>query len=174
MRIQAWQRGVSLIEVMIAVLVFSVGLLGLSGLLVMAVRSSHAAYLRTQVTFLAGSMIERMRANPIAVWRGDYDGEATADGSAASCNTAACTPTELAARDRSAWAGLLASTVPDATGHIRCDRAPAGFALTPQQIGMRPPFGGSCAMSVRWTERQVGDKDHGGAAEQTFAWIFQP
>lgn len=173
MQIQAWQRGVSLIEVMVAVLVFSVGLLGLSGLLAMAARSNDAAYLRTQVTFLAGGMAERMRANLIAVWNGDYDGEAAAGGHASACVATACTPAELARRDKAAWAAQLATAVPDATGDIRCDR-PAGAALTPQQIAMRPPFGGSCAMTVRWTERQIGDEDHRGAATQTFAWVFQP
>lgn len=174
MPIHAWQRGVSLIEVMIAVLIFSVGLLGLSGLLLMAARSSHAAYLRTQVTFLAGSMVERMRANRIALWSGDYDGGASADGSMRACTAAGCTPAELAARDRSAWARQLAIAVPDARGSIRCDRGVAGLALSPQQIAMRPPFGGSCAMTIRWTERGSGGKDHAEAATQTFAWVFQP
>jgi type IV pilus assembly protein PilV len=174
MRIQAWQRGVSLIEVMIAVLVFSVGLLGLSGLLVTAARSSDAAYLRTQVTFLAGGMVERMRANPAAVWNGDYDGEATAGGDASACTTAACTPAELARRDRAAWATQLAIVAPDATGDIRCDRRTTDLAPSPQLNGVRPPFGGSCAMTVRWTERQIGDEDHRGAGTQTFAWVFQP
>lgn len=174
MQNHAWQRGVSLIEVMTAVLVFSIGLLGLSGMLLLGARSSHAAYLRTQVTFLADSMVERMRANRIGLWNGDYDGEADADGSTLACTAAACTPAELAARDRSAWARQLAVAVPDAKGSIRCDRAAAGLALSPQQIAMRPPFGGSCAMTIRWTERGTGDHDHARADTQIFAWVFQP
>jgi type IV pilus assembly protein PilV len=69
-----YQRGITLIEVLVAVLIFSIGLLGVAGLLVMSVRSNHAAYLRTQVTFLAQSMADRMQANPIGVWSGDYNG----------------------------------------------------------------------------------------------------
>ena len=175
MRTMARQRGVSLIEVLMAVLIFSVGLIGLAGLLVMATRSNHAAYLRTQVTFLAGNMADRMRANPIGLWTGAYDGEAKADGSAKACTAAAsCTPADVAARDKSTWATLLATAVPDAKGSIRCDRTAAGFTLSPEQINMRPPFGGSCAMTVQWTERKAGDKSHSEAATQTFAWVFQP
>jgi type IV pilus assembly protein PilV len=175
MRTMARQRGVSLIEVLMAVLIFSVGLIGLAGLLVMASRSNQAAYLRTQVTFLAGNMADRMRANPIGLWTGAYDGEAKADAGIKACTAAvACTPAEVAARDRAAWATLLATVVPDAKAAIKCNRDPAGFTLSPDQINMRPPFGGSCAMTVQWSERKAGDKGHSEAATQTFAWVFQP
>src|SRR6185312_8271860 len=73
MQVLSRQRGVSLIEVMMAVLIFSIGLIGLATLMVMATRSNHAAYLRTQVVFLANSMAGRMSANPVGVWKGDYN-----------------------------------------------------------------------------------------------------
>ena len=56
-----------------AVLIFSIGLIGLAGLMVMATRSNHTAYLRTQATFLATNMADRMRANPVAVWSNAYN-----------------------------------------------------------------------------------------------------
>jgi|GEM_PF-6843107 len=55
-----------------AVLVFSVGLIGLSSLLIMSFRSNQVAYQRTQAEFLAVSMADRMRANPQGVWAGGY------------------------------------------------------------------------------------------------------
>ncbi len=58
------QRGVSMIEVLVAVLIFTVGLIGLGGLLITATKSNASAYVRTQVTFLANNMADRMRANP--------------------------------------------------------------------------------------------------------------
>ena len=60
------RNGFTLLEVMIALLVFSLGLLGMAGLLAVSVRTNHGAYLRTQATFLAQSMADRMRANKSA------------------------------------------------------------------------------------------------------------
>ncbi len=48
MQLESRQRGVSLIEVLMAVLIFSIGLIGLAGLMVISTRSNHSAYLRTQ------------------------------------------------------------------------------------------------------------------------------
>ncbi len=76
MQVRFRQSGVSLIEVLVAVLVFSVGLIGLAGLIVMSTRSTHVGYLRTQATFLANSMAERMSANPAALWTKQYDNAA--------------------------------------------------------------------------------------------------
>ena len=60
MAIQA-QRGVSLLEVLITVLVLSVGLLGLAALQATGTKFNHGAYLRTQATALAYEMSDRMR-----------------------------------------------------------------------------------------------------------------
>jgi len=56
-------RGSTLIEVLIALLVLSVGLLGMAGLQTLAMRSSHDAYLRTQATMLAVDMVEGLKAS---------------------------------------------------------------------------------------------------------------
>jgi type IV pilus assembly protein PilV len=56
-------RGFTLIEVLVAVLVLSVGLLGLAGLQATSLRSNHSAYLRTQALILTYDLIDRMRAN---------------------------------------------------------------------------------------------------------------
>ena len=72
MPIKSCQRGITLIEVLVALLIFSVGLIGLAGLMTMAMRANQVAYQRTQVTFLADGMAERMRANALGVWRGSY------------------------------------------------------------------------------------------------------
>jgi|TARA_B110000240_G_C13428330_1_gene422572 type IV pilus assembly protein PilV len=55
--------GFTLIEVLITLIVFSIGLLGLANLQGQSINSSYNAHLRTQATSLASSMIDRMRAN---------------------------------------------------------------------------------------------------------------
>ncbi len=59
--------GFSLIEVLVALLIFSLGLIGLAGLLVMSTQANNGALIRTQATFLAQNMADRMRANIGAV-----------------------------------------------------------------------------------------------------------
>lgn len=165
------QRGVSLIEVLMAVLVFSVGLLGVAGLMVMAVRSNHSAFLHTQAVFLADSMADRMSANPVGVWSGDYNAttwDFSASASASAPCSHGCTPRALAEADLRAWQRQLTSLLPnheDTGGTIRCDNGQAGFTPVPWappsaamppvrgQLAMRPPYGGKCDLHVRWRER---------------------
>lgn len=162
-------RGVTLIEVLVAMLIFSVGLLGAAGLMVVAARSNQAAYLRTQVTFLAQNMAERMQANPIGVWNGDYNGNYP-DAGAQDCS-GGCTPSQLAQHDRQHWSGQLTTFLPQAKASIACKTDGSAQLPSREQIPMRPPYGGNCSMVVTWSERRLVDAD---AQPQSFAWEFQP
>jgi len=71
--------GMTLVEVLVAVLVLSIGLLGLASLQMTVLRSNHSAYLRSQATLLAQDITERMLANRSAALAGKYD--------AANCTT---------------------------------------------------------------------------------------
>jgi type IV pilus assembly protein PilV len=170
-----YQRGITLIEILIALLIFSVGLMGVSGLLMMSARSVHAAYLRTQVTFLAQSMADRMSANLIGVWKGYYNGSYPSSG-AQSC-AGGCAPQSLAEHDKALWSSQLITFLPAAAkAQISCSNAGVPFVPTPDQVAWRPPYGGSCSMTITWRERGV-TVDGSGAddqALQTFAWEFQP
>jgi type IV pilus assembly protein PilV len=161
------QQGVTLIEILVAMLVFSVGLLGASGMMAMAARTNHAGYLRTQVALLAQNMAERMRANPIGVWNGRYDGTYP-DGSAQEC-AGGCTPAQRALYDRQRWSSQLRSFLPaGAVASIAC-RQEAGHTPAPEQILLSPPYGGQCAMTIAWPEQDTPQ-----VPTQTFAWEFQP
>jgi len=54
----------SLVEVLVALVVLSTGLLGVAQVLIHGMRTSHAALLRTQAVNLVADMAERIRANP--------------------------------------------------------------------------------------------------------------
>ncbi len=56
-------RGFTLLEVLVAMVVLSVGLLGLSGLQTSSLRNNHSAFLRSQATLVSNDIIDRMRAN---------------------------------------------------------------------------------------------------------------
>ena len=64
----AGSRGFTLIEVLISVVIFSVGLLGLAGLQATGIKLNHSSLLRSQATLLAYDMADCMRAN-----RGNVD-----------------------------------------------------------------------------------------------------
>ncbi|GGA14184.1 type IV pilus modification protein PilV [Dyella caseinilytica] len=169
------QLGVSLIEVLVAILVFSVGLIGVAGLLVVSARSTHSAYLRSQVTFLAQGMADRMQANSMGVWMGDYNG-AYPNAMRQDC-ARGCTPRQLAMHDKGAWSGQLKTFLPpDAQANISCESRGLANVPASDELGMRPPYGGSCTMTISWTEQGIGlaASDTNDGARQTFAWEFQP
>lgn len=67
------QTGVSLIEVLVAVVILSFGLLGMAALQARTVTLNQSAYFRSQATNLAYDMTDRMRANRTAAINGNYN-----------------------------------------------------------------------------------------------------
>ena len=101
-------RGFTLLEVLVAVLVMSIGLLGLAGLMASSLKNSHSAYQRTQATWLAYDVLDRMRANRQVALAGGYN---LALGAAPGGNG-------LAKDDLAEWDTALAGTLPDGDGSI--------------------------------------------------------
>ena len=66
-KLRAAQLGFSLVEVLISVFIFSVGLLGLAAMQLQALKYTQAAHWRSQANFLAADMVERVRANRASV-----------------------------------------------------------------------------------------------------------
>lgn len=71
--LRAHQRGVSLLEVMIAVLIMGIGLLGIAAMQTTALRNSQSSLERSQAVILAYSMFDSMRANRTVALAGGYD-----------------------------------------------------------------------------------------------------
>lgn len=66
---QSAQHGFAMMEVLISVVILSVGLLGLAGLQVIGMKGTQHANMKTQATLLTQSLLEKIRANP----NGDYE-----------------------------------------------------------------------------------------------------
>jgi type IV pilus assembly protein PilV len=173
-------RGASLIEVLIAVLVFGIGIVGLAGLLIISFRSNQVGYLRTQAEFVAMGMADRMRANPLGVWAGAYDSTSYPLTVTQACTKAsACTPAQLATRDQAQWSAQLTTFLPNPSASIACTK---GVAADATQLGMRPPYAGNCVMKISWVEKAATDNASATAANsgagtvttRTYAWNFQP
>lgn len=102
-------RGLTLIEILVAVLVVSVGLLGLAGLQAGALQQNHTAYTRTQVSNLAADITDRMRANRERAEAGDYDID---------FDESAPTGSTVAASDLRGWRDLIDDVLPRGTGAV--------------------------------------------------------
>jgi type IV pilus assembly protein PilV len=106
---QSHTQGFSLIEVLIALAVLSIGLLGLADLHTTTLRVNDGAYLRTQANVLAYNIIDRMRANASSAVNGDYNIGFGDSVTTQQCTgpDSACTPAELAEADLYAWTSAL-------------------------------------------------------------------
>lgn len=67
------QQGATLIEVLIATVIISIGLLSVAALQTVALKSNQGSYFRSQATFLAYDLADRIRAAPDSALNGDYD-----------------------------------------------------------------------------------------------------
>jgi len=82
-------EGFTLLEVLIAVVVLSIGLLGLAGLQTTGLRNNQDAYARTQAATLANDMADRIRSNMAGFNAGNYNNTAAYT---ATCESSGCTP----------------------------------------------------------------------------------
>jgi type IV pilus assembly protein PilV len=171
---QPRHRGFTLLEVLIALLVFSLGLLGMAGLLIVSVKANHSAYLRTQASFLAQSMADRMRANVPRVWTEDYDTDYPTGDTDPCTSGAACSRADVATRDKAMWSTQLTNFLPNAAATIACTPN-AGVTVTTLDQENGAPYDGICNMVITWSEATL-DRDAADTTPvtQTFAWTFQP
>jgi type IV pilus assembly protein PilV len=126
--------GFTLIEVLIAVLVLAIGLLGLAAVQATSLRNNLSAYNRSQATELAYDMADRMRAN--------IAGSATYAANTAvakpDClDTTGCPPADMASNDRAEWNTAVAA-LPSGTGTM----ATANGIVT---------------ITIRWDDNRSGD-----------------
>lgn len=125
--------GFSLLEVLIALVILSVGLLGVAGLLSATMKSNGSAYMRTQATMLAYSIIDRMRSNLPAVQNTDYNTSmpaTPAPSGSTNCNSTACASPALAAYDIAQWEYALAQSLPQGRGSIATSVTPGATTVT--------------------------------------------
>jgi type IV pilus assembly protein PilV len=130
------QRGFSLVEVLITLVIMSVGMLGIAGLYVQSMQAGRTSMFRHHAVTLAGDVADRIRANPTA------DIAYTAPvGVNNNCVLGGvdCTSTQMAANDILLWKAQAANTLPGGDVTI---------VLTPA-AGLTPP---TYQITVSWTE----------------------
>lgn len=126
------ERGFTLIEVLVTVIILAIGLLGLAGLQLGGLRYSFSAYQRSQATIMANDIVDRMRANRTVAAAGNYDidlgdapGAQDCTGTGANCST-----NTMADADLYEWKQALADVLPAGDGSV--ERNGANFIITIQ------------------------------------------
>ncbi len=131
------EQGFSLIEILVALLIFSVGMLGLAHLQQSVLHANVATHLRSLAIDQANSMVERILANPEgARTPANYmiapGTEVVAD---LDCARETCDSSQLASYDLAQWLDLLAINLPAGEGEISW--ADPSFTLTVRWDGDR-------------------------------------
>jgi len=122
------QQGFTMMELLIAILVLSVGFLGLASLQSTGLKHNTSAYHRTLAIELAQDMADRIRANPIATGNGNYD-NVTAGGYPDCLSGSGCaTETAAAQADATQWYAALAAQLPAGTGDVTATAVAGGAA----------------------------------------------
>lgn len=119
--------GFTLIEVLVAVLVLAIGLLGMAGLHSLSLQSNQSAYQRTQASILAHALVDEMRMNVGE----DFDGfEASSFNTTQNCigEAVTCSAADLANFSKSEWVAALEAAIPGADATV--DRVGDIYTIT--------------------------------------------
>lgn len=138
-------RGAGLIEVLVAVLILALGLLGMAGLQAHAIKKNQSAYARGQAVMLSYYILDALRADRIGATAASGNYNTDADGL---CDPADITDTNLPANTQKDWIESLRANLGDTDqtcGIIDCDTD------------------GMCTITIRWNDELAG-----GLGEQTF------
>ena len=106
------QKGITMVESLVALVVISVGMLGIAGLYLSSLQASRTAKLRSHAVELTSSIADRIRANREAV--NDYNLAADGTPTAQDCETKRCSPTQLAQDDLATWLADVRAVLPGA------------------------------------------------------------
>lgn len=119
------ELGFTLIEILVTLVILTIGLLGIAGLMAQGQRASFEAYQRQQALALANDMAERIKANrpgadttavaetyatalPLGTPAGDGARFETLIKGGTNCATGNCTTSDVVQYDAAVWDGLLA------------------------------------------------------------------
>jgi type IV pilus assembly protein PilV len=172
-------RGVSLIEVLVALVIISIGLLGIAKMQALAIASTRGSSTRSLIAIEAASLASAMHANRL-YWGSVANVATTFSASVsnaaitassdaalttqtANCATTTCVGVPMAAYDLSAWGATLQNVMNGSTGTVYCSGAPV-----------------ACTITVTWQENMVGMNtatQYTGAAQTqqlSYALLVQP
>ena len=156
--------GFTLFEVLVAMVVCAVGLLGLAKMAALAVSTTQNAGSRSLIAVQMESLASMMHANR-SFWQSGTITSFTASGTTITDATnnltalpangciapAICTPAQIAAVDVNKWVNDMNNQFPTYGATITCSAA-AQIQITPSSTAPAPI---DCSINVTWTEKQL-------------------
>jgi type IV pilus assembly protein PilV len=147
------QAGFTLVEVLVAALLLSIGLVGLAGLQAAALMNNQSSFMRSQVMALGYDLADRMRSNVPGADANAYD-PVNAAFVGACTTTAGCTPQQLAQNDLAEWNAEITDYLPMGQGWVCIDSTPddGSSAADPQCDGVGTQF----TIKIWWDDNRDG------------------
>jgi type IV pilus assembly protein PilV len=153
------QRGISMIEILVTLLVISFAMLGAVGLQMQSMRMNAAGQFRSQAVFFAGDLAERMEANKDAAIAGNYVTLETSTPVVASknCISSTCSGLELADSDLQEWGTAIQAALPGASWSVS----------TSDVAGTNPS---TFTIVVKWVDRVANTTYQTASATESFSY----
>ena len=133
------QRGFSLVEVLIALVIMSVGMLGIAGLYVQSMQAGRTSMFRHHAVTLAGDVADRIRANPTAGAAYNHAAAATGVNNNCVAQGTDCNAAEMASNDIFIWQNQADDSLPNGAVAVAFTAA----------VGNAPP---TYQITVTWDE----------------------
>lgn len=121
----AYQKGTSLLEVLISIIILALGMLGLAAMFLTANQANNSSYMKQQAVQTIYNIFDKMKSNRQAAIDGNYNvsnigtnGATPISTPGTLCNVAACTPSQLASYDNWVWLSQEVAKLPDGSGSI--------------------------------------------------------
>ena len=158
-----------LLEVLVSIIICSIGLLGLAALQIVSLRNSTHSYMRSQATLLAQNIADRMRVNLPGVVGGSYHMTTVPDDPGFNCSTTfplnqlSCDKDQMAQVDLYEWTTSVRNILLNGTGIVCVDSVKDSY-FTPDDPQcdtptMPPPAGSIYAIKIAWDENRDGHID---------------
>ncbi|GAB2191850.1 type IV pilus modification protein PilV [Sessilibacter sp. MAH2] len=152
------QKGITLIEILVTVIILAIGFLGLASVQLLGTRNISSSNYRSLATIYAHDIVERMRSNQTGVDFGAYNNTNSEDGVDPGCSP--CSPAELAQLDLFQWNTLMTSNpvqggLPNGNGTIDYSDATEQFTVT-----------------ITWSENTIDDAGP-GLQDQTYQLVVR-
>jgi type IV pilus assembly protein PilV len=123
------QRGDTMIEVLVTVIIIAVGVLGTAALQVTTLRNLSSSHSASVAAIVAEDFGERMRANPTAALADVYVHDSD-PGGYPDCAKNACTEDDMARYDIGIWWDQMNTLLPAAKGEVTRNAGTSTFVLT--------------------------------------------
>ncbi len=147
------QKGQTFIEALIALIIMSIGILGIAGMQVLSLQQNRAALFRAEATQLANDLMDRLRVNTGIIYTALMDADPT---SAQSCEVNSCTPVEMAAFDIAQWKCSINSVDSAGVTFTTCDLN--NYNITgslPLGAGSVALVAGVVEVTIQWSDDRI-------------------